>query len=327
MNINVADYIADLIGGTQVGDTPEYQADCPGCGKQGHFSFNVDRFVGHCWVCNYSVSLPKLIADLEGIPFPLAVKKAEALKGTEGIQAHPSFDSALGALNGVASEPKKVPRIALPPSAIPIQDQGASPGREYLHSRGFRSSLYRKYNLMYVAGRDAEAPHLFNHIIFPEYDIAGTLIYWCSRFCGTPPRNFSKAYNCTRGKGDLLYGYNVWAAAPRSALVLVEGPLDAIALGGYGVAALGKHLSSKQVARIARIDASIYVCFDGEATQDCRLFSGVIYSAGAKKVFISLLGGSLDPADMLKQGASWASIITSIVSHASPYTGKLTLKL
>jgi hypothetical protein len=88
------------------------------------------------------------------------------------------------------------------------------------------------------------------------------IVGWTARYAGNPPKNTPKYFNSSLQENymfnsDQLNSYN------RKRILLVEGPLDAIAVDG--IAALGKTLNARQINWLNQSNKEIIVVPDRES--------------------------------------------------------------
>jgi DNA primase len=165
---------------------------------------------------------------------------------------------------GWASEDRQALRRAL---ALGLQPTGLSRGE-------FPEALLREAGLLRVPD-DGGAPYDYfrGRVIFPIGDRAGRVIAFGGRTLGDEqPKYLNSPDTPVFEKGRVLYG---WAAAratvarePNSAVIVVEGYMDVIALhrAGFGgaVAPLGTALTETQLHELWRLAPEPVLCFDGD---------------------------------------------------------------
>lgn len=272
--MGLEDFIEDDLGGTVDGRT-DVPVDCIACGKERHMYVNTVTGVAYCFRCGYTASIIKIIRDLRGCSYHEAVKAKLELDGGVRLRMRdasltmPSLSLFLrDFLSGtVKRQETQAEPVALPECCISITHPLAQPGLRYLRSRGFGKSRIKPYGLFYVPNASPDFKWR-NHIIFPVYDFQGTLIYYNSRYAGTPlhgpkantPRNVHKE--------GALFGFAQLRPVNRRTAIIVEGPLDAMALHPASVALLGKNATHEQVRRIAAAFKRVVVCLDRDAMEE-----------------------------------------------------------
>lgn len=257
----------------------EWAADCPACGKQKHFSFNVDKGVGHCFVCGYGVNLARLIADVSGMSIESARDAARELLGTstrimlKSLAESKDIERTLSALlkrrftfAAESEETHELELLELPEGCLPIDARDSARGRRYLLQRGMTPALYTRYRLQFVpreAVRGTDCSRYGDHIIFPEYDACGALRYYTSRATYEPKRG-RKSYNPRAPRRGVLYGLHCLRRAPF--VIVTEGPLDVISLGGFAVGLFGKQMDDEHALTLAALRRRVIVALDADAS-------------------------------------------------------------
>ncbi len=193
------------------------------------------------------------------------------------------------------------------------------PGRtalkDYLIAKGARPGELVEAGLL-IAPEDGGAPYdrFRERIIFPITDARGRVVSFGGR--ALDPQARAKYLNGPETalfhKGATLYGLAearrlMAAAHDGSALVVVEGYMDAIACQRAGVAAvapLGTALTEDQMEALWRLHPEPILCFDGDAAGQ-RAASRAIdralpLLANGKSLAFVTLGDGQDPDDILQ---------------------------
>lgn len=309
----VGDYVEDKLGGTRQGNSDEIICDCINCGASKHLYVNAKSGLANCFRCGYGANLIKLVRDIEGIPHDKAILRCVALFH-ELSKPQPSAKS-LDELYALLLSVKEIVthEITLPKNCVPITHKDAERGRKYLASRGIKN--YDAYNLLYVAKKDEEEPRYYRHIIFPVNDRKGKLSYWTTRAAFEPDKSFPKSYHPTGVPKETLIGMDV--VRKKSLAIIVEGPLDALALNGYGLAALGKQLTEAQCALLIETFTTLIVCFDNDANSYTLAAAKMLKKLGAKKVFTCTPTWS-DPCDALRSMRA-KELLHSVLENSQRY--------
>ena len=178
---------------------------------------------------------------------------------------------------------------------IPITKVEESQGAlNYLLGRGFTIEQCRYYDLR-VGGLHSNfgrivIPNEVDHLVYTDYFSARSYI-------GQTP----KYLNPRKDKSKIVFNlHRIQSGTP---VILVEGPLTAIAAGYHAVASLGKTLSDEQAAKIvAKHPTAIYVNYDyGAETfadQACLKFSKLV--SGEIPIYNVLMKDERDAADLTK---------------------------
>jgi hypothetical protein len=213
------------------------QLDCPSCGAMGHYrlGFHLHYKYFACWVCGSLPLIPTLVT-LTGEQWSKCVSLAADL----------DVDSKRFKTKerGNYQEPKG------------LTDLGAI-HRSFLQLRGFKEidKLAKLWNLK------ATMPFgKLSYRIFIPIHLHGEKVSWTTRSVG----DFKSYLNAEPDKETvnhktLLYGEDL----VRHSVIVVEGPLDAWAIGPGAVATLGVGFKLEQLKRIARYP-SRWICFDAE---------------------------------------------------------------
>lgn len=124
---------------------------------------------------------------------------------------------------------------------------------EYLAARG--SAVANGWDYYWSSSSKWD---LNKRFIIPFY-YKNKIVGWTARYAGKPPEGTPRYYN-----SDLQLGYlfnsDVISKPHRKYIILVEGPLDAIAIDG--VAALGSKLNKQQLSVLRNTDKEIIVLPD-----------------------------------------------------------------
>ena len=320
MHSDLSIFAEDSLGAHQTGVANEFITDCINCGKDGDMSFNAEKGVGQCYVCGYSFNLVQLLQDLEGISWPEAVIKAEQLQ--RGILEERTRLQTLNDLrsffSSVSMTVDSAP-IVLPEGCIPITaDPQANAARNYLCGRGFSPSHYNPFQLMYVSSKPSkqQEKRYYRHLVFPTFDKEGNVECFTTRAAYEPTGGIPKSYHPPSSrKAATLYGESLISHNMKTVIV-VEGPLDAIALRGFAVAILGKNISEVQVRRIRDRFSTAVVCLDSDAMCATHKVAGLLRSSGMLNVLTAACPWK-DPGDSPLYVASVAEAVKCILRGSS----------
>lgn len=124
---------------------------------------------------------------------------------------------------------------------------------EYLASRG--AAVAENYDYYWSPSSKHD---MYSRLIVPFY-FKGRIVGWTARYAGNPPKGTPRYFNSELQPG-YLFNNAAMDKHDRKFVLLVEGPLDAIAIDG--VAALGSELSTEQLAWLLSCDKEIIVVPD-----------------------------------------------------------------
>lgn len=212
--------------------------DCPFCCRsKGEYyaAYNISKGYVSCWRCGYQ-HIAKVLRALTGEP----------LAKFHGLWKDLDLEKQQARKQGALKIPSGVDRL----KAVHIR---------YLHDRGFRN-LDVLENLWRIQGTEMTS-NLPWRIWIPIH-LHGQIVSWTTRAIGDAqlPRykSASPEEESVHHK-TLLYG----ADHVRHSAIVVEGPLDAWAIGPGAVATLGVGFTTAQLSKIAEFPMRS-ICFDSE---------------------------------------------------------------
>lgn len=308
------------------------RAICPFCGKSDTFSIDVRSgsfkcFHGDCERAGHGLGgFAVLMAHVEGITEEQA--RATIFRQTAQLRRQ---DNPLTLLERVAAmrnheveaDPDAAPDVGPPEEFVPVFHDGKWSVPTYLTRRGIKRETARAWGMGYAThGRYVD------RIIMPMTCPNGR-----SLTARTVHKDVQPRYLNPPGvdHGKLLFGWHM--VKPDSDLVLVEGPLDAVALWQHGipaVAMLGNTLKDHQIPLLMRrpADAAIYVMLD--PTETVKFYDVARpLQVRFKSIFLARLKGQgpvgddgkpekLDPGCCTKEQANEA------IRHAERFDGART---
>jgi DNA primase len=256
---------------------------CPFCpDHSNHLGINLKRKNFHCWLCGENGDALKLVRNMEGLPFALAV---EWLEKFQSISAEKENEPAL-----------REYRNLLPNRAVALDGVLPAPVVRYLARRKFDKSTVTEYGLMWC-GADGEYPL---RLIIPVR-VGGRVVTW--QAADVTGMAKAKYVSCPNERSllnikDVVYGIDDVAVAPL--VVVVEGVTDRWRVGRHrSVALFGKEASGAQLLmlhRSLRGDARVVVMLDADAHEyGVRLGEQLAELRGG--VEVALLGEG-DPGGM-----------------------------
>jgi len=117
--------------------------------------------------------------------------------------------------------------------------------------------------------------------------MGGNLLdFWTTRATYTPPEGMPKSFNPVGvARSGVLYGWSRLVGS-LSWCIVVEGPLDALAVNGFGVASLGRTLSEQQARMLAGRFDQVVVAYDVDAVgqEATRAACQMLRRAGCRDV-------------------------------------------
>jgi DNA primase len=276
----------------------ELLTKCPFCGRSEKLSVNPGKRVYHCWHCDSSGTLSKLLGvDVSVSEGPMA----EAPEPKEHKTVYPpSFD----------------PSQILPLSCLPEDN----PAIIYLRSRGFDPvELDRDFAFRYCA-KGRSFPHVpfdaSNTLIIPIYS-EDKFLGWQARLL-YDPKSVSEdvllamGYTARKESGGLKRPpkyltspglnkkemlYNVDWAKRFDTVVVTEGVFDCIRVGRQGVATLGKLVSDYQKKMLLSLWKTIVLLLDPDASETQRKLVEELTIPGGPRIVPVTLEGYKDAGD------------------------------
>lgn len=277
------DYLTKKLGaGRTAKDDTIYE--CPFCGRPKFYVITnhaKDKFgVYHCFHCEASGSLTKLVSSLENISFAQAklmlpeIDKYAVDANTVAVDEATPEESLLAVML-TAQEPKPkvaekavdLTKIVEPdklPAELPVglkyfednaENPETKPFTEYLYSRGigWNDIIYNHMGYVINGGAFSKSNTMFpihNHVVFFCFNKQGDYQYWNTRaiYPSVPKSINAPEIPEHFGKGDVIF--NLYPALTGRDIVLVEGVPDALAIGNNGIATYGKELTDTQKALI-----------------------------------------------------------------------------
>lgn len=222
--------------------------DCPWCGSSGkyHLGVHVKTRKCNCWRCGPRSAV-------------LAVARA---CGTSAAEIEAVWDSA-GFDNG-AIITRARGSLVVPSGVSDMMPQH----RGYLAGRGFNpDEIGRVWGVRGIG----LAAHLQWRLFIPIYSSLGRMVSWTTRsISSTNPSRYVSASpeQEEMSHKSLLYGEHL----ARHAIVIVEGPTDAWAVGPGAVCLFGLGYSQKQIALMVNYPIRV-VMFDSSHSAQKRAVS------------------------------------------------------
>lgn len=258
-------------------------SECCFCGKDNfHLAVNKSGAV-NCWICGKH-SIQDFIAKAEGCNW----RKAKEIQGK--FKLDPEF---LDIQEEVEYAP--ITSYQLPKQFTEIFPNEA---KEYIKNRGFDFlNLRKKHGILWSGEYGREK----FRIIFPIV-MNGKVVSWCGRSIindkNVIPYMFELDENAAVKRRDLLFNLD---SVKSDKAILVEGIMDAVAIGDSSIAMLSMHFSRSQILALKNKGVKkFYLCFDNEEAAQKRAKELEGYLVFAESVdYIILPEYSKDPAELI----------------------------
>ena len=250
---NLYRILSDIFGEQYEIRRDQFRIDCinPQCSDEsGNLEISLDRGIFHCWKCEYSGRLIKLLRDYLG----KAPNLAEYVSPDDLKRFDVAFDK---------EKEEVVPKIFnLPSEYVPFD------GRKL----GFIGQKAYRYALSRITEDDIQR-HRVGYcgmgaykwrIIIPVLQNEKAIYFVGRSFMGNkgfPYRNPDKE-ECGVGKEEIIF--NIEGAVKEGQAVICEGVFDALKVGNDGTAIFGTHISDEQAEQLKAVK-KVYVLLDADA--------------------------------------------------------------
>jgi DNA primase len=221
-----------------------------------------DNCVGHCWVCNFSGSIVKILKEC-GAPQEYIQEVSKICK--------------IKSYNGQDNTEDDKPRLTLPtefkPLWIPNKDFEYKHALLYCKRRGMTAQDIIKYGLGYCT-----EGHFKGRIIIPSYDENCQLNFFSGRSWYEDSTMKYLNPDCSRDVigFDLFINWNTYKS-----INLVEGQFDAISIKRNTIPLFGKQLSNRLMHKIhQRGIKRVNVLLDNDAKKDIIQISDRLMNEG-----------------------------------------------
>ncbi len=220
--------------------------NCPWCGsgsEKAHLGISLSGTYAVCWQCGHH-RIGDVLMRLTGKPW------VEVKNWLDSLQTAPASRLL---------RPESPESVVYPPNLQTVR----GPYRRYLKERGFESDeICSKWGVTATGPVGPLAWRLFIPI-----HLDGKVVSWTTRAIGDRAPKYRSA-----GEGEemiphkhLLYGMDY----VQSSTIVVEGPLDAWAVGTGAVATLGLSNTQEQFDLISQMPSRV-ICFDSEPAAQRR---------------------------------------------------------
>lgn len=230
----------------------EINIKCPFCGSADpsyHMGLNLDTGWWSCWRNRqqHSGKSPlRLLMKLLGVSYGRAREIAGLGDGYIDPEGFDALAAQLMRSGGIDGRPEEIQRrvLHLDPAFIPITDRIATRKHwNYLYGRGFDGEsrlgpdvdvLVKDYQLCACLDRRYKGQHWEDRIILPYYQ-DGELMTWTARAIAPARVRYQDLMlsESVCGPKETLYNHDAMLEGGK-ALVIVEGPFDALKVDFYG---------------------------------------------------------------------------------------------
>ena len=264
--------------------------------KTPSFSVNESKQIFHCFGCGKGGGAIRFVMEMDGLPFPEAVRKLAEQAGLQVPEEGPGdgawrekrrrvlelnkeaarfYRAMLSDPRGaaVASYIREERRIS--PKFSARFGLGAAPeGWDHLIC-AMRDKGYDKADLidagLAVAGKNGGVYDKYrNRLMLPVIDPRGDVIGFTSRVMDdSAPKYLNTPETAIFKKRSILYGLNYAKNTKRPNFILVEGNIDVITLHQAGfdntVATMGTALTEDHVRLLERYTKELVLCYDNDS--------------------------------------------------------------
>ncbi len=308
--------------------------------KTPSFTVNDQKQFYHDFSTGKHGNIFDFLMETEGVTFPEAVERLAAMAGlplpavTPDAARHEArrktlhdvmelaakfFGDTLASRHGAKARGYLADRGILPNTQLQFRLGYAPPDRfalkEHLGGQGIPVNDMIETGLL-IGGDDIPVPYdrFRDRVMFPITDARGRVIAFGGRALekDVPAKYLNSPETPLFHKGDNLYNLATarQAAHDGSAVVVVEGYVDVIAMVGTGypgaVAPLGTALTENQLALLWKMADEPILCFDGDrAGQKAAWRAAELalpHLAPGKSLRFALLPEGQDPDDLARSG-------------------------
>lgn len=164
---------------------------------------------------------------------------------------------------------------------------------QYMKSRGFTDDEMKYYDIR--VGSVFDGPNMSGRVIIPNQ--VDKLVY-TDMYTGRSYVGHDRKYYNAPGANKSEIVFNLHRIPNKSPIVIVEGPLTAIAAGTRAVAIYGKSCSDTQLGMIlSKSPSKIYVNLDPDAKEQSDQLCSLIHSKVSVPVYQVITPPGTDAAD------------------------------
>lgn len=336
----------------------EYQGLCPfHHEKTPSFTVNDEKEFYHCFGCGAHGDAVTFLTETQNYSFREAVEELAQRAGVEipkilitqakGQSYSTLYDVIEKATIWFQNQLKTsheaqsyLKRRGLEQESIDVFRLGYAPSqptalKSYLLQNDISEELMVKAGLVILGEGDKRSYDRFRgRLIFPIKDTKGRVVAFGGRSLdGTMPKYLNSPESPLFTKGSVLYNFDSARQYKNSAVILVEGYMDVIALHQVGyksaLAPLGTALTEEQILLSWRLSSEPILCFDGDEAGMRAALRAVeralpLLKPGHSLQFVFLPKGE-DPDSLVKGGKE--NLLKECLSSASPFVDVLWLSL
>lgn len=296
------DYVEINLNKVRPSGGDELVCECLFCSKPQHLYINRDTGDYICFSCDErGRGLVGIVAEVEGITEREAKRlifreSVNFRRRKRGVTVDEAVAVAKSKFQEVLDSRRPLPvDNALPDEFVPVWDGKRYRLPAYLASRGVTREKAREWGLGYCKRGKYGQRVVFpvrcpNGRSFVARDITGE-----SELKYTGPRGAQHS--------RLVYGYHT--LVPGRPVVVVEGPMDVLAIDRHGfpvVGLFGKNVSDEQVMLLHKAGVEdVVVLLDPEEVEGRRKVASALL--GAFRVRVGVLPDGVDPGDSTKDQA------------------------
>lgn len=293
--LNIVDVVSAYLPLTKKG--ANYWGLCPfHHEKTPSFSVNESRQIFHCFGCGKGGGPIRFVMEMDGLPFPEAVRKLAEQAGLQVPEESPGdgrwrekrrrvlelnreaarfYRSMLSDPRGAAVAAYIRDKRRISPKFSARFGLGAAPDAWDSLITAMRDKGYDKADLidagLAVAGKNGGVYDKYrNRLMLPVIDVRGDVIGFTSRVMDdSTPKYLNTPETAIFKKRSVLYGLNYAKNTKRPNFILVEGNIDVITLHQAGfdntVATMGTALTEEHARMLGRYTRELVLCYDNDA--------------------------------------------------------------
>ena len=264
--------------------------------KTPSFSVNESRQIFHCFGCGKGGGAIRFVMEMDGLPFPEAVRKLAEREGLQVPEDSPGNGAwrekrkrilelnreAARFYRAMLSDPRGAEVAAyirdkrrISPKFSARFGLGAAPDAWDSLINAMRDKGYDKSDLidagLAAAGKNGGVYDKYrNRLMLPVIDPRGDVIGFTSRVMDdSAPKYLNTPETAIFKKRSILYGLNYAKNTKRPNFILVEGNIDVITLHQAGfdntVATMGTALTEDHARLLGRYTKELVLCYDNDA--------------------------------------------------------------